>query len=147
MPIVLRHPLAVCLLAAGLGAAGCGDDGGGGTAAGTAPAAPTAAPTATTPAPDPARPVPTAAFTFGPDGLTPALARVTLGAERVVALTLTATDGRPHAAVVTVGGRRSRLVLMPGRSAGTLLRGVRPGRYRVVPDGAAAPVTLVVTAG
>jgi hypothetical protein len=112
------------LLAAG--AAGCG---GGDTASAPAPAA---------------QLVPSVTLTFGPAGLTPAVARVTGDASGRLDLALVSADGRPHAASVTVAGRRTRIVVIPGGTQRRLLSGVVPGRYRVVPDGATEPATVLV---
>lgn len=138
MPIDLRHTLAIALAAAALVGAGCGGDGGS-SSSGVA-----SAPART---PDPAEQVPTVTFRFEDDGLSPQVGRVTVGPEHVVDLAIVSADGRPHGVVVTAGGRRTRLVVNPGQTAGKLLQGMGPGRYRVVPDGATAPVTLVVSTG
>jgi hypothetical protein len=112
------------------GAAGCG--GGDGPASGGS--TPTGA----------AQPAPSVTLTFGPEGLTPAVPRVTGDASGRLDLTLVSGDGRPHAAAITVAGRRTRIVVIPGAPQRRLLTGVVPGRYRVVPDGAAEPATVLV---
>lgn len=113
------------LLASAATGCGAGDDGG---ATGTRPAAPG---------------LPGVTYTFSGTGLTPAAA-VVPAAPRV-RLTVVAADGRPHGVVVRTPAGRVRLVVLPGATRSVVLRGLRPGaRYRVVPDGAAAPVLLQV---
>lgn len=110
--------------------AGCGSSGGTrDRTAGTTPGAP---------------PVPVVTFTFGPRGITPDPARVTANAAGQLDLALVSADGRPHAAAITVAGRRTRIVVFPGAAQRRRLSSVRPGRYRLVPDGAADPVPLLV---
>lgn len=119
--------------AVGVLPAGCGGSGaGGGTTAGTAPAAPAEPP------------VPRVSFTFGTGGISPDPARVRADASGRLELALVSGDGLPHAAAITVAGRRTRIVVPPGGTQRRLLSGVRPGRYRLVPDGAAEPVPLIV---
>lgn len=110
---------------------GCGGDGGS-TVTRT---------TATTAAQAPTQP--TARFTFTDGGLRPATAVVAAAPE--VLLTIVAADGRPHGVVVQTPAGRVRVVVEPGATRTTPLRGLRAGRrYRVVPDGATEPVTLQV---
>jgi hypothetical protein len=88
--------------------------------------------------------VPSVTLTFGPAGLTPAVAHVTGDASGRLDLALVSADGRPHGASVTVGSRRTRIVVIPGAIQRRRLSGVVPGRYRVVPDGATEPATVLV---
>ncbi|UTI65698.1 cupredoxin domain-containing protein [Paraconexibacter antarcticus] len=85
----------------------------------------------------------TATFTFRDGALGPArlVVRPRGSALRLV---LVAADGHPHGVVTDVGGRRVRLVVAPGATRQATVAAPRPGRYRVVPDGAAPPVLLVV---
>lgn len=94
----------------------------------------------TSPRPAPAPPTATLTFTGG--SLLPA--RLTLPAGPDAELTIVSADGRPHGVVVTVGSSRRRIVVLPGQRGTLELHGLRPGhRYRVVPDGATEPATLV----
>ncbi|WP_354700149.1 hypothetical protein DSM112329_00413 [Paraconexibacter sp. AEG42_29] len=133
-------PILAALVVVGVGGCGDSDDpvGTAGTGAGTVPATTRADDTPAT------ETIPTAVFTFGPDGLTPAVARVKLGRGRVVDLEVVSLDGRPHGVVVDAGGTRTRVVVTPGAATGKLLRNVAPGRYRVIPDGAADPALMIV---
>lgn len=129
---VARNTACTLALVAALAAAGCGDD-------------ETGARTATTGAATaPGDALPTARFTFAEDGtLRPALLRIDAAPQ--IRLTLVAADGRPHGVVVRTPAGRVRVVVMPGAVQSAILSGLRGGRrYRVVPDGATAPVTLQV---
>jgi hypothetical protein len=122
------------------GAAGCGSDNktSATTTAAATPPAP-AGPGGKLPIPD----SPTATFVFDAGALKPPTLRIprTTSAR----LVLISADGRPHAAAITVGGKRQRLVIGPSGRGELQLQGLKPGHsYHVVPDGATDPVTLLV---
>jgi hypothetical protein len=84
-----------------------------------------------------------ATFTFRDGRLEPS--RIEVPAFLAIELAVVSNDGRPHAVTVEARGRR-RLLVPPGGRASLRLSGLRPGRYRVVPDGAAEPAVLVAGA-
>lgn len=122
-PGALTTLLTTAALAAAL--AGCGDSRDAGTTA------PTDAD------------VPVVRFAFGEGGLLPARARVDSAGGRVT-LQLASRDGRPHGVTISAGGRRTRILVLPGRTEARTLTGLRPGRLRIVPDGAGEPAVLIV---
>jgi len=82
-------------------------------------------------------------LTFTKDGLTAQTPlRIESGAR--IGLSIRSLDGRPHGLTVENAPRRPRVVVLPGKT-NTIDLGVLPdGRYRLAPDGAQDPLTLVV---
>jgi hypothetical protein len=119
--------LTTVLLTGGLAA--CGSDGSG--------------PGSTPAAGDAAAPPPVVGFRFRAGTFLPGLARVRASAGRVKVL-IVSEDGRPHAVQVRGRGVDTRITVGPGDATGRVLSGARPGRLRVVPDGATEPAVLIV---
>lgn len=133
MPLRRRilPPLAVVLLLGG-GPTACG-----GSGSGSGPGRPGTAATGTTTAP------PVAGFRFRAGTFLPAVLRVRAAGGRVKVL-IVSEDGRPHAVQVSGRGVSARIVVGPDDAAGRVLTGLRPGRLRIVPDGATEPAVLIV---
>jgi hypothetical protein len=136
LPVTLRSivlPLSAAVALLG-GAAGCGEDG-----------RPSGRATTTAAQPGDFRSGTSTLLlvTFTRDGVTPDdPLRARSGA--TISLTVTSGDGRPHGLTVENAPRRPRAVVRPGGST-TIDLGVLPdGRYRLAPDGAEDPLTLVV---
>lgn len=120
----LTASLATVLLAGGLGA--CGGSGSGGTG------------TTSTRTPR----ITAVSFTFRDGVITPATASLSV-VTPMLDLGIVSADGRPHAVVVRFGADRVRIVVAPGETA-TRTVAAKPGRYRIVPDGATEPALLIL---
>jgi hypothetical protein len=119
--------------------AGCG--GGGGSD--TKTTLPTVARPAVSTSTAPPAAAPVARLTFVAHGLLPA--RQKLPASAIADVVISSADGRPHGVVVHDGGPDRHVLIDAGAQVTIRLTGLVKGRhYKVVPDGATEPATLIV---